>query len=425
MTPRLVTFMRLLRAQGLPVSVAESLDALQSVSRVGVHDRDLLRLTLRTALVKSHQDFPIFDALFERFFTVPRRRRRRRGRPQAHPGTGAGQRPIPQHNGIPSTPVSDPPPTPAVAGPRPFQEPRGDTPEMASDETTQTQALQDLAELEQAWQEHHGALQQSNTLPLFEHTDAQHAQIRLDRPFPPDRLATMYREVERLATRLLSRQARRTQRAQAGRFDIRRTVLQGLRSGTEVPFTLAYRRRKISKLRLIVLCDVSGSVWQVSTFLLKLVHTLQTAFASVRSLVFVNSVVEVTELFRRMRFPEDLESLRHYPQLNLFGLSDFGRVFYQFSQDFLHDLRRDTIVLILGDARNNAFDPQAWALAEVRQHCRCIIWLHPEPQRDWNTGDAIIAAYAPSCAQVLECWTLEHLAQAADLLLHAGTGKYA
>jgi len=170
-------------------------------------------------------------------------------------------------------------------------------------------------------------------------------------------------------------------------------------------------------VRLIVLCDVSGSVWQVSTFLLKLVQTLQIAFASVRSLVFVHTVVEVTELFRRMRFPEDLESLRHYPQLNLFGLSDFGRVFYQFSQDFLGELTRDTVVLILGDARNNAFDPQAWALGEVRQHCRRIIWLNPEPRREWNTGDSIIAAYASICDQVLECWTREHLAQAADLLL--------
>jgi len=227
----------------------------------------------------------------------------------------------------------------------------------------------------------------------------------------------MYREVERLAARLLSRQALRTRRAHTGRFDLRRTVVRGLRSGTEVPFTLAYRRRKLSKLRLIVLCDVSGSVWQVSTFLLKLVHTMQAAFASVRSLVFVNTAVEVTELFRRMRFPDDLDSLRHYPQLNLFGFSDFGRVFYQFSQDFLSDLRRDTVVLILGDARNNAFDPQAWALEEVRQHCRRIIWLNPEPRREWNTGDSIIATYAPSCDQVLECWTLEHLAQAADALL--------
>ena len=98
---------------------------------------------------------------------------------------------------------------------------------MTSDETTQAQALQDLAELEQAWQEQNVAIQQPRASALLEHTEAQRAQIRIDRPFPPDRLATMYREVERLAARLLSRQARRTRRAQAGRFDIRRTVLQG------------------------------------------------------------------------------------------------------------------------------------------------------------------------------------------------------
>ena len=115
MTPRLVTFIRLLRMQGLPVSVAESLDALQSVSQVGVQDRDLLRLTLRTTLVKSHQDFPVFEALFERFFTVPHRRQRRRGRPQAHANTGVGQRLVPQHNGVPSASVPSNPPTPAVA----------------------------------------------------------------------------------------------------------------------------------------------------------------------------------------------------------------------------------------------------------------------------------------------------------------------
>jgi len=417
MTPRLVAFIRLLRTQGLRLSVAESLDALHSVSLVGVHDRDLLRLTLRTALVKSHQDFTTFDALFERFFTVPRRRRRRRGQPQPHTGTGVGQRPTPQHNGLPMTPVPPTSPPPPGLAHRPAQERHPETPDPASAEAAQAEVLQELADLEQAWQEHLIATRSAQESAALEYTDAQHAQIRIDRPFPPDRLASMYREVERLAARLLSRQALRTRRAHTGRFDLRRTVVRGLRSGTEVPFTLAYRRRKLSKLRLIVLCDVSGSVWQVSTFLLKLVHTMQAAFASVRSLVFVNTVVEVTELFRRMRFPDDLDSLRHYPQLNLFGFSDFGRVFYQFSQDFLSDLRRDTVVLILGDARNNAFDPQAWALEEVRQHCRRIIWLNPEPRREWNTGDSIIATYAPACDRVLECWTLEHLAQAADVLL--------
>src|SRR5262245_54480072 len=157
MTPRIVTFIRLLRTQGLPVSVAESLDALHSVSQVGIDDRDLLRLTLRTALVKSHQDFPTFDALFERFFTVPRRRRRRRrGQPQVHPSTGVGQRPAPQQNGSTSTPAQRMLPTPAALVHCPAQEPHSDTPETTSAETAQ--ALQALVELEQAWQEHSAAL---------------------------------------------------------------------------------------------------------------------------------------------------------------------------------------------------------------------------------------------------------------------------
>lgn len=417
MTPRLVEFIRLLRAQGLPLSIAEGLDALQSVSMVGVQDRDLLRLTLRTTLVKAQQDLPLFDALFAQFFTVPRPRRRRRGQSPAPGSLGVSQRPTPQPNGVPQAPTQASPTTPLPSAAQSSPAPPTEAEEPAAADTSEAELLQALAELEQAWQEHQTRPSAASHPMLALRAETPPLSSRLDRPFPPDQLAAMYREVERLASRLLSRQALRTRRAQRGRFDIRRTVLRGLRSGTEVPFTLAYRRRKRSKLRLIVLCDVSGSVWQVSTFLLKLVHTLQAAFASVRSLVFVNSAVEVTELFRRMRFPDDLDQLRHYPQLNLFGFSDFGRVFYQFADDFLPELRPNTVVLILGDARNNAFDPQAWALSEVRQHCRRILWLNPEPRREWNTGDSVLAAYAPFCEQVLECWTLEHLLLAADALL--------
>jgi uncharacterized protein with von Willebrand factor type A (vWA) domain len=277
------------------------------------------------------------------------------------------------------------------------------------------QSLETLSELEHAWQRQ---LDSPLLRAAESHTPANTlASIRLDGDFPPDQLADMYRETERLAVRLLTRRALRYRRARHGRFDVRRTVLQGLRSGREVPFTLAYRRRHINKLRLMVLCDVSGSVWQVSTFLLKLVHTLQAEFTSVRSLVFVNSLVEITELFRRMRFPQDLDTLRQYPHLNLFGFSDFGRVFYQFYHDLLGELSRDTVLLILGDARTNHFDPQAWTLAEVHQRCRRIIWLNPEPRRLWNTADSVVDVYTPYCDAVLECWTLAHLAQAADRLL--------
>lgn len=403
MTPKLVTFIRLLRAEGVRLSVAESVDALQSVERVGVDNRELLRLTLRTTLVKSAQDFPTFDALFDRFFTMPRRRKRRRKRNQNAANEGFGRRTQPQAQG--TRPQPPPQPTPPAA-----------TAQQPAEQQEHEQAQEELAALEQAWQEHMQSHSRQVTEPRHIHDDDL-TRTRLDRPFPPAQLADMYREVDRLVARLLTRRALRYRRARRGRVDLRRTVLQGLRSGNEAPFTLVHRRRNLTKLRLIVLCDVSGSVWQVSTFLLKLVHTLQAEFTSVRSLLFVNGLVDVTPLFRHMRFPDDLEALRHYPNLNLFGYSDFGRVFYQFYRDLLGDLTRDTVLLILGDARNNAFDPQAWTLEEISQHCRRVLWLNPEARHEWNQDDSIVNIYAPYCNAVLECWTLEHLVQAAEVLL--------
>lgn len=414
MTPRLVTFVHLLREHGLRVSVAESLDALHGVGQIGLQDRELLRLGLRTVLVKSPEDFAVFDTLFERFFTLPRRRKRRRGN-QAE----SGQQPAGRQAASPPQGAH----APQQPAPRPLL-PRPATPQPQQDsQPTHVSAvapeagLQELAELEAAWQE------QCATSPDLRHAAAlvpavTPPQIRLDREFPPDELGNIYREVEELAKHLLTRRALRYRRRRHGHIDLRATIRQSLRSGREVPLPLAHRRRHLHKLRLLILCDVSGSVWQVSTFLLKLVQTLQAEFASVRSFLFVSSVVEVSALFQRMRFPEDLETLRHHPQLNLFGFSDFGRAFYQFYSDLLGDLSRDTLVLILGDARNNNFDPQAWTLGEIRQRCQRLLWLNPEPRRLWDTGDSVLAAYTPHCDHVLECWTLEHLSQAASLLLH-------
>ena len=405
MTPRLVAFVRLLREQGLRVSVAESLEALESVSHVGLHDRELLRLSLRTVMIKTQGDFALFDTLFQRFFTVPRRRKRRRGKHQ-NPNGNCGEKG--EKRGPPGSGDSS-------AAKQSMADLRQHDSGSAAN-AVQPNVQSQLDALKQAWQRQLKApLGPVVTQP--ERSGAQGLHTRIDRPFPPDGLEDMYHRVERLAVKLLTRRALRYRRARHGRIDLRGTVHRSLRGGTEIPFTLMHRRRKQTKLRLMVLCDVSGSVWQVSTFLLKLVHTLQAEFSQVRSLVFVNSVVEVTELFRRMRFPHDLKNLRQYPQLNLFGFSDFGRAFYQFYRDYLDELTRETVVVILGDARNNAFDAQFWTLDEIRQRSRRILWLNPEPRREWDTGDSIIGVYAPFCDDVLECWTMDHLEQAANQML--------
>lgn len=66
-------FVRLLRLGGLRVSIPEALDAMRCAGQPGVlSDKDTLRTALRVALVKDHRDEPIFDGIFDAFFSLVR-----------------------------------------------------------------------------------------------------------------------------------------------------------------------------------------------------------------------------------------------------------------------------------------------------------------------------------------------------------------
>jgi uncharacterized protein with von Willebrand factor type A (vWA) domain len=61
-------FVTLLRQQSIRVSPAESLDALHALSSIGLREREVVRDTLRTTLIKSVEDIPVFDRLFDLYF---------------------------------------------------------------------------------------------------------------------------------------------------------------------------------------------------------------------------------------------------------------------------------------------------------------------------------------------------------------------
>jgi len=64
-------FVRLLRLAGLRVSIPEALDAMRCAGQPGVLcSRAVLRTALSVALVKDQRDEPIFDEIFDAFFTL-------------------------------------------------------------------------------------------------------------------------------------------------------------------------------------------------------------------------------------------------------------------------------------------------------------------------------------------------------------------
>ena len=109
--------------------------------------------------------------------------------------------------------------------------------------------------------------------------------------------------------------------------------------------------------------------------------------------------------------PGQLARIRNYLELRL-------EAFNRFAKTELESLDRKTTILILGDARNNYNDPQAWALRLIRERVKGIIWLNPEGQWGWGIGDSVMPLYTPACDFVRECRTIGQLGEVVDNLVH-------
>ncbi|MFQ5897909.1 MAG: VWA domain-containing protein [Candidatus Methylomirabilia bacterium] len=232
----------------------------------------------------------------------------------------------------------------------------------------------------------------------------------------PDEVAQMKAVVARLARKIKDALALRQRQEEKGRLDTRRTIRRSLQYGG-IPMELRFRRRHREKPKLITVCDVSDSVRNASRFMLQLVWSLQECFSRVRSLVFVSELAEVTQAFNTYPVERAIEwALRSAP-VDYHCRSDFGYAFSRFCRAELDSLDRKTTILVLGDARNNYNDPQAWALKHMRERVKGIIWLNPEGQWGWGIGDSVMPLYAPHCDILRECRTISQLAEVVDGLV--------
>jgi uncharacterized protein len=233
----------------------------------------------------------------------------------------------------------------------------------------------------------------------------------------PDEVAQMRTVVARLARKIKDALARRQRQEERGRLDTRRTIRHSLQYDG-IPMEVKLRRRHREKPKLVTVCDVSDSVRNASRFMLQLVWNLQECFSRVRSYAFVSEIAEVTQAFATYPVERAIEWALKGAPIDYHCRSDFGYAFSRFVRTELEALDRKTTILILGDARNNYNDPQAWALRLIRERVKGIIWLNPEGQWGWGVGDSVMPLYAPACDIVRECRTIGQLGEVVDNLVH-------
>ena len=232
-----------------------------------------------------------------------------------------------------------------------------------------------------------------------------------------EEIEQMRQEVERLVRKLRDTVSRRWARRDRGVLDIKTTLRRSSRYHG-IPVELHFRRRPPHKAKIVTLCDVSGSVWSAARFMLSMIFSLQDCFSKVRSFAFVSSLVEITDIFGNRNIDDAIDAALNDTDIGRQTQTDYGETFRGFRADSLHVLTKKTTLIIVGDGRSNYMNPREGILEEMRQRCRRLIWLNPEPRAFWGTGDSEILTYRAHCHELRSCQNLQELSDfIAELVL--------
>jgi hypothetical protein len=249
--------------------------------------------------------------------------------------------------------------------------------------------------------------------------DAARMQALAEKSFyylSEDEIRRMKEAVTKLAARLKNVLAVKRKTARRGKFNVKDTLRKNLQYGG-IPFKIRFDQRKRIKPQVVVLCDVSDSVRNVSRFMLQFVYSLQDLYSKVRSFIFVSDIGEITRLFEENEIHQAIDQAIRGNVINVYAHSDFGRAFRMFHREHLAAITRHTTVIILGDARNNYNLPHEWVLKEIRQRAKQLVWLNPENRMTWGFGDSEMDRYLPYCDIVEECRNLNQLYRVVDRMV--------
>ncbi|MBV6400746.1 MAG: hypothetical protein CNIPEHKO_01040 [Anaerolineales bacterium] len=456
MESRILQLISALRASGVRVSLAESAEAFSAVDIMGIQDREEFRLSLRATLVKDLKDIPVFDKLFPLFF-----------------GTGMP----PMMGGNPSDDMTPEEAQMLADALRQYTESLRQRMQrlMSGDQLSRAEleALGQMVGLNQmddlryqnwmaqrmmralAFPEVREALKelmeqlqqmgmsrdrveqmremiQQNLQGMREQIEqfageriAENMSERprgegvdnlINRPFHALSDAdkkVLQNEVKRLAAMLRTRIALRQKRAKSGQLDPKATIRANLKYHG-VPMEIKHKDR-VRKPKIVVICDISTSMRFCSELMLSFLFALQGQVRKTHAFAFIDHLESISEDFSGSNADEAIASVLWRMPSGSYN-TDLGWSLNDFQSEYMDTLNGQTTLIIVGDGRNNYYDPRLDIFSTMSRRAARTIWLNPEPPYLWH-GDSDMPKYAPMCNNVLKVSNLRELAEAVDSLL--------
>jgi uncharacterized protein len=326
-------FAALLRRSGLPVTLVEVTDAVRALDHLDITDRQELYLGLRALFVTRPEEVPPFDRCFEAFWRV------------------LPDRDDDQSGFIPAPSLDDP-----------------------GGAALAKQAQKKEALALESWGEDE-AEEAGDPLSVPLASEAEGLVSQDFSTFSADQLDELLKLTVKIARRLAHRMSRRRRpRKRRGRVDLRRTLRANLTRGDLIE--LRFRERKRKKVRLVLLCDVSGSMDLYSRFLLQFLFALQNVFGRVETFIFSTRLTRITELLRGRSYRQVLRRLTDVRDWS--GGTRIGESFAQFNREWPQLVDRRTIVIVLSDGWDTGEpDVLATELLRIKRRAARVVWLNP------------------------------------------------
>jgi len=161
------------------------------------------------------------------------------------------------------------------------------------------------------------------------------------------------------------------------RLDFRRSIRQSLKCGGEM-IELRMREPKPKPFRLILFCDVSGSMDIYSQFFLIFMYELQNHYPYCETFVFSTQLSHITFLLKRKVFEETLRLLSEKVS-DWSGGTNIGGALHQFHQLNSHLLNSKRVIFLIFSDGWDRGDTKLLEseMRNLKRQVKRLIWLNP------------------------------------------------
>lgn len=332
-----ILFSQTLRRQKVGVTIDNILDALRGISLIELHKKGDFYHLLRANFVSRKEEMDTFDEIFEQFWSF-------------------GDRSGPVNQTVIDEEIN------------------------ASEEKDEGSYFESKKDqpLIKTWNDEREADEPKERKDLPVYSPDEILQQKDFTHFREEELEKVNDWVSILSRKIATYLSRRWKRAGKGDgLDFRRSIRQSIKYGGEI-LELKMKEKKPKPLRLILVCDVSGSMDIYSQFFLRFMHGLQNHYPVCETFAFSTRLSHITSLLKRKTFEQTLRLLSG-KVLDWSGGTNIGAALHQLHQrysDLFHPNRSLFLIFSDGWDRGDTMLLES-ELKSLKRQVKCLIWLNP------------------------------------------------